>query len=50
MKAEADELYGAGVGERSKERVKTRNGYRYRTWDTRVGPIDLAIRSSAGGS
>lgn len=45
MSAEADALCGAGYGERSDERVNHRNGYRHRDFDTRVGTIDLAIRS-----
>lgn len=43
MGADADELCGAGYGERSPERVNSRNGYRDRRWDTRAGTIDLAI-------
>ena len=30
-------------GERSEDRTNSRNGYRVRDWDTRVGTIDLAI-------
>ena len=36
-------LCGAAWGERSPERVNSRNGYRIRGFDTRVGTIDLAI-------
>ncbi len=43
MGAEADALCGAAYGERSPERVNIRNGYRERTWDTRVGTIELQI-------
>src|SRR5262245_48118362 len=43
MSAEADALCGAGYGERSAARVNVRNGYRERTWDTRVGTVELAI-------
>lgn len=43
MSAEASALCGAGPRERSEERVNSRNGYRVRPWDTRVGTIDLAI-------
>lgn len=32
-----------GLGERSKERVNSRNGFRHRDFDTRVGTIDLSI-------
>ena len=37
MGAEADAVCGAGYGERSDERTNTRNGYRWRGWDTRAG-------------
>jgi len=43
MGAEAQQLCGAEYGERSSERVNSRNGYRPREWDTRVGTIDLAV-------
>ncbi len=43
MGAEAQQLCGAEYGERSSERVNSRNGYREREWDTRVGTIDLAV-------
>lgn len=50
MGAEADALCGAAYGERSAERINTRNGYRTRDWDTRVGTIDLAIPKLREGS
>ena len=50
MSAEADALCGAGYGERSPERVNTRNGYRERAWDTRVGTIELALPKLREGS
>ena len=50
MGAEADALCGAGYGERSTERVNSRNGYRNREFDTRVGTIDLAIPKLREGS
>ncbi len=50
MSAEADALCGADYGERSPERVNTRNGYRERAWDTRVGTIELAIPKLREGS
>ena len=50
MGAEADALCGAGYGERSSERVNSRNGYRNREFDTRVGTIDLAIPKLREGS
>ena len=34
---------GAQHGARSPERVTYRNGYRNRTWDTRVGTMELHI-------
>jgi transposase-like protein len=43
MGAEADEICGAGFQERSEDRVNSRNGYRLRRWDTRLGTIDLPI-------
>ena len=50
MSAEADSVCGAGYGERSEERVNSRNGYRHRDFDTRVGTIDLAIPKLRAGS
>jgi transposase-like protein len=50
MGAEADALCGAGYGERSPERVNSRNGYRPREFDTRVGTIELAIPKLREGS
>jgi len=50
MGAEADAICGAGYGERSDERVNTRNGYRSREWDTRAGTMELAIPKLRSGS
>ena len=50
MSAEADALCGAAYGERSDERTNSRNGYRPRDWDTRVGTVDLAIPKLCTGS
>lgn len=50
MNAEVDALCGAGYGERSPERVNSRNGYRERDWDTRAGTIELAIPKLRSGS
>src|ERR687894_1564736 len=50
MSAEADPMCGAGYGQRSDERVNSRNGYRAREWDTRAGTIDLAIPKLRQGS
>ena len=44
MEAEVSALVGAEYGERAPERRSSqRNGYRERSWDTRVGAIELAI-------
>src|SRR5688572_22654309 len=50
MSAEADAVCGAGYGERSDERVNTRNGYRHREFDTRAGTLDVAIPKLRSGS
>ena len=50
MSAQADQVCGAGYGERSGERVNRRNGYRAREWDTRVGTVELAIPKLGEGS
>jgi putative transposase len=43
METEVAGLIGADRHERTPERTAHRNGYRMRTWDTRVGTIELAI-------
>ena len=50
MQMEVEGLTGAGHGERSASRVNQRNGYRERTWETRVGTVDLAIPKLRKGS
>ena len=50
MSAEADAVCGAGYGERSAERVNSRNGYRRRELDTRAGTLELAIPKLREGS
>ena len=50
MGAEADALCGAGLGERSPDRVNQRNGYRGRRLDTRVGTLELQIPKLRAGS
>jgi len=50
MAAEAQEACGAESGERSADRVNSRNGYRLRDWDTRVGSIQLAVPKLRQGS
>jgi len=48
--AQADAVCGAGYGERSTERVNSRNGYRHRDLDTRVGTLDVAVPKLRTGS
>jgi transposase-like protein len=48
--AQADAVCGAGYGERTPERVNSRNGYRHRDLDTRVGTLDVAVPKLRTGS
>jgi putative transposase len=50
MEAEVSGQIGADLYERSSERVAHRNGYRTRTWDTRLGTIELKIPKITRGS
>jgi len=50
MGAEASGLCNAEYGEVSEARVNSRNGYRHRDFDTRVGTIDVAIPKLRTGS
>ena len=50
MSADADAVCGARYGQRSPDRINSRNGYRRREWDTRAGSIDLAIPKLREGS
>lgn len=50
MSAEADAVCEAAYGQRSPDRVSSRNGYRPREWDTRAGTIELAIPKLRQGS
>jgi putative transposase len=50
MDMEVESLCAAGYGERSPERVNSRNGYRERQWDTRSGTIELQIPKLRKGS
>jgi putative transposase len=50
MDLDVESLCGAGYGERSRERINSRNGYRERTWDTRSGTLDLRIPKLRQGS
>lgn len=49
MSAEASMQCGAGYRERTDERTNSRNGYRERPWDTRVGTIDLKVPKLRSG-
>jgi putative transposase len=50
MAAEVDAICNAGYGEVTPERTNSRNGYRSRPLDTRVGSMDLAIPKLREGS
>jgi transposase-like protein len=50
MESEVAGLIGAERHERSNERTTYRNGYRTRTWDTRMGTIELAIPKLRAGT
>jgi Transposase, Mutator family len=50
MEAEVSGQIGADLYERSSERAAYRNGYRTRTWDTRLGTIELKISKITRGS
>ena len=48
--AEADAVCGAAYGARSVERVNSRNGYRHRDLDTRIGTLDVAVPKLRAGT
>jgi len=50
LSADADAVCGAAYNARTPERVNSRNGYRHRDLDTRVGTIDVAIPKLRAGS
>src|SRR5919201_1776293 len=50
MEAEVAAQIGAELGERTPERLTQRNGYRLRSWDTRVGELELRIPRLRTGS
>ncbi|SES02291.1 Transposase, Mutator family [Corynebacterium cystitidis DSM 20524] len=50
LSAPADTIFGAEYATVSAERVNSRNGYRHRQFDTRVGSIDVAILKLRTGS
>ena len=50
MDAEVSTQIGAELYKRTAARTAHRNGYRTRTWDTRVGTIELQVPKIAPGS
>jgi len=50
METEVSGQIGAVLYERSSTRTAYRNGYRTRTWDTRVGTIELRIPKVTSGT
>jgi putative transposase len=50
MEMDAENLCAASYGERSPERMNSRNGYRERLWETRAGSVDLKIPKLRKGS
>lgn len=50
MEMDAESLCAAAYGERSSERLNSRNGYRERLWETRAGSVDLKIPKLRKGS
>lgn len=50
LAADADSVCGAGYQERTPDRVNSRNGYRHRDLDTRVGTLDIAIPKLRSGT
>ncbi len=50
METEVSSQIGAAPYERSSGRTAYRNGYRTRTWDTRVGTIELKIPKVTAGT
>ena len=50
MQLEVQGLTGAAHGERSPERINSRNGFRDRIWETRAGSVELRIPKLRKGS
>jgi transposase-like protein len=50
MELEVQTKTGAGLGERSPDRLTQRNGYRDRVWETRAGTVELHIPKLRKGS
>lgn len=50
MELEVGNLTGAGYGEKTRERLAQRNGYRDRDWETRAGTVELRVPKLRKGS
>ncbi|WBS04546.1 IS256 family transposase [Pseudoduganella sp. SL102] len=50
MEMDVEALCQAAYGQRSDERIKSRNGYRDRAYETRAGKVDLKIPKLRSGS
>jgi putative transposase len=50
LSADADAVCGAAYNARTPQRVNSRNGYRHRDLDTRVGTVDVAIPKLRAGT
>ncbi|PQO86631.1 IS256 family transposase [Massilia phosphatilytica] len=50
MELDVEALCQAAYGERSEERINSRNGYRDRAYETRAGKVDLKIPKLRSGS
>jgi hypothetical protein len=50
MELDVEGRCGAGYDEKTAERLNSRNGYRDRSWDTRVGSVELKIPKLRQGS
>jgi putative transposase len=50
MELDVEGRTGAVLGERSPERINSRNGYRDRDWETRAGTVELRIPKLRKGS
>jgi len=50
LSTQADQVCGADYATTSEFRTNTRNGYRHRDLDTRVGTVDVAVPSAPARS